>query len=44
MKDLQSFLLPLLYLTPVYADYADDANTAIKTLQNKWYDANTGLW
>jgi len=44
MKYIQSLLIPLLYMTPVYADYADDANTAIKTLNDKWYDANTGLW
>jgi hypothetical protein len=44
MKHLHSLLFSLLCLTPVYADYADDANSAIKTLQDKWYDTNTGLW
>ncbi|KAH8708620.1 glycoside hydrolase [Phaeosphaeriaceae sp. PMI808] len=44
MKYLHSFLLSGLCLTPVFADYADNANNAIKTLQNKWYDTNTGLW
>lgn len=41
------FVLPalaILFLTPVHADFADDANTAIRTLQDKWYDTNTGLW
>ncbi|KAF2829719.1 glycosyl hydrolase [Ophiobolus disseminans] len=44
MKYLRSLLIPLLCLTPVDADYADDASSAIKTLQDKWYDTNTGLW
>ncbi|KAH7075481.1 glycosyl hydrolase [Paraphoma chrysanthemicola] len=44
MKGLFSLLLPLFYLAPANADYADDANAAIMTLQDKWYDANTGLW
>jgi hypothetical protein len=43
MKHFKSLLLlPVLYFTPVNADYTDDANTAIMTMQDKWY--NTGLW
>lgn len=41
------FILPVLAVlsfTPVHADFADDANTAIRTLQDKWYDTKTGLW
>jgi hypothetical protein len=44
MKYLQSCVLPLLYLAPVHADYTDDAIAAIKTLNDKWYDAATGIW
>lgn len=44
MKLFRSLVLPLLCSRPVLADYGDDANTAIKTLQDKWYDTNTGLW
>jgi hypothetical protein len=44
MKFISAALIPLLHLTHVYADYADNAHAAINTLQNKWYDANTGLW
>ncbi|KAF2462980.1 Six-hairpin glycosidase [Lindgomyces ingoldianus] len=38
------FLLPLLQVSPVIADYNANAEAAIKTLNNKWYDTNTGLW
>jgi hypothetical protein len=44
MKLSRTYLLSLSCLTVVHADYADDANAAINTLQTKWYDANTGLW
>lgn len=44
MRLAPSLLFPLLYLGPARADYADDANSAIKTLQDKWYNTNTGLW
>lgn len=44
MKNIPAVLIPLLRATHIYADYADDANAAINTLQSKWYDANTGLW
>ncbi|KAI4646428.1 uncharacterized protein J4E79_010490 [Alternaria viburni] len=44
MKYLTALLIPLLYCTPVYADFADDAFSAIKTLQEKWYNSDTGLW
>ncbi|KAF2177204.1 glycoside hydrolase family 76 protein [Zopfia rhizophila CBS 207.26] len=38
------FLLPLLQVSPAAADYADNAVDSINKLNNKWYDANTGLW
>jgi hypothetical protein len=41
---IPTVLIPLLRATHIYADYANDANAAINTLQSKWYDANTGLW
>lgn len=44
MKYLLPSILTLLYTSPVLGDYADNANTAINTLQNKWYNADTGLW
>jgi hypothetical protein len=44
MRHFGSLLVPFLCLTQVQADYGDDANAAINTLQNKWYDVNTGLW
>jgi len=44
MKYLATLLIPLLYSPSVYADYADDAITAIHTLQDKWYNFDTGLW
>lgn len=39
-----TLLLTLAASAPVYADYARDAQSAIELLQNKWYNANTGLW
>jgi hypothetical protein len=44
MKFLTALLIPLLYSTSAYADFADDAFTAIKLLQEKWYNYDTGLW
>jgi predicted alpha-1,6-mannanase (GH76 family) len=44
MKYLAALLIPLLYSTPTFADYADDATTAIHTLQDKFYNFDTGLW
>jgi predicted alpha-1,6-mannanase (GH76 family) len=44
MKYLAAFMVPLLYVTPTFADYADDALTAIRTLQQKFYNFDTGLW
>jgi hypothetical protein len=44
MKYLAALLIPLLYCTPTYADFADDAFSAIRTLQEKWYSFDTGLW
>ncbi|KAF2131183.1 glycoside hydrolase family 76 protein [Dothidotthia symphoricarpi CBS 119687] len=44
MVHFRSLLLPLLYLSPALADFADNANTAIKTLQDTWYNVDTGLW
>lgn len=37
-------ILPLLFVAPALADLADDASVAIKTLQDKWYNVDTGLW
>jgi predicted alpha-1,6-mannanase (GH76 family) len=44
MKISQITLLPLLYAGHAVANYHDNAFAAIKTLQDKWYDTNTGLW
>jgi hypothetical protein len=44
MKPIVSLFVPLLCLQPVMADYADDANAAIKIMQDKWYNTGTGLW
>ncbi|KAF2116690.1 glycoside hydrolase [Lophiotrema nucula] len=44
MRPRISLLLPFLFTTPIIADYESDAVNAIKTLQNKFYDTNTGLW
>lgn len=44
MKFFAALLVPLLYSTSIYADFADDAFTAIKLLQEKWYNYDTGLW
>ena len=44
MKPIVSLLVPLLCLQPVMADYAREANDAIKIMQNKWYNTRTGLW
>ncbi|KAL6710790.1 hypothetical protein ACN47E_007847 [Coniothyrium glycines] len=39
-----AFLVAHLCTVFVSADYGDDALAAIKTLQNKWYNSDTGLW
>ncbi len=44
MKCFSTVILPLLYLGPVYADYLDNAYDAFNTIQNKWYNSDTGLW
>ncbi|KAF2258248.1 Six-hairpin glycosidase [Lojkania enalia] len=45
MKYPQSILCPLLFIGSAVADqYVDNAHTAVKTLQDRWYDANNGLW
>ncbi|KAF1943137.1 glycosyl hydrolase [Clathrospora elynae] len=44
MKYFESLLLPFLFSTLAFADYADDALAAIHTLQDKWYNFDTGLW
>lgn len=33
-----------LLLDTAQADYASDAESAIKLLQDKWYNTETGLW
>ena len=33
-----------LMLGTAFADYASEAESAIKLLQNKWYSTETGLW
>ncbi|KAJ4381314.1 hypothetical protein N0V86_003663 [Didymella sp. IMI 355093] len=44
MKHLPSLTVALLLLNTAYADYASDAESAIKLLQDKWYSTDTGLW
>ncbi|KAF2257138.1 glycoside hydrolase family 76 protein [Trematosphaeria pertusa] len=44
MKYSSALFFSLLYVSPAVADFADNANAAIKTLQDKWYSADTGLW
>jgi hypothetical protein len=44
MKYLPSLAVAFLMLDTVRADYASDAESAIKLLQNKWYNTETGLW
>jgi hypothetical protein len=45
MKFFAALLVPLLYSISAHADtFADDAFTAIKLLQEKWYNYDTGLW
>lgn len=45
MKYSTSILAPLLYLSGAAASvYSDNANTAIKLLQDKYYNASTGLY
>lgn len=44
MKFFRSVLVPLLYLPFAYADFADNAQEAILTLQRKYYNFDTGLW
>lgn len=44
MKYLPSLTIAFLLLDVTYADYASDAESAIKLLQDKWYNTETGLW
>ncbi|KAF1830468.1 glycosyl hydrolase [Decorospora gaudefroyi] len=44
MKYLAALLIPLLYSSHAFADFTDDALEAVRTLQNKWYNFDTGLW
>ena len=44
MKYLPSLTVAFLMLKAVCADYASDAESAIKLLQDKWYNTETGLW
>ncbi|KAJ4335137.1 hypothetical protein N0V95_008979 [Ascochyta clinopodiicola] len=44
MKFLPSLTVAFLLLDTACADYASDAESAIKLLQDKWYNTETGLW
>lgn len=44
MKVLPVLTSVYLLMHTAYADYASDAESAIKLLQNKWYNTQTGLW
>jgi hypothetical protein len=44
MKLFVSLLVPLLCFNTAMATYADEADKAIKVLQDKWYNTGTGLW
>ncbi|KAH6618882.1 glycosyl hydrolase [Boeremia exigua] len=44
MNYILSLSVAYLLLNTAYADYARDAESAIKLLQDKWYNAETGLW
>lgn len=45
MTYISTLLVPLLYLNLAAASvYSDNANTAIKLLQDKYYNTATGLW
>jgi hypothetical protein len=44
MKYFAPLTVAFLLLDPTQADYASDAESAIKLLQNKWYNTETGLW
>lgn len=44
MKYLPSLTVAFLLLDTACADYASDAESAIKLLQDKWYNTETGLW
>ncbi|KAF9698146.1 hypothetical protein EKO04_003403 [Ascochyta lentis] len=44
MKYLLSLTVAFLVLGTACADYASDAESAIKLLQDKWYSTETGLW
>ncbi|KAF2873076.1 glycosyl hydrolase [Massariosphaeria phaeospora] len=44
MKCFQSLFISILCVGPALANYEDNASSAIKTLQDEWYDVNTGLW
>lgn len=44
MRLLPRVTFALLMLDTALADYASDAESAIKLLQDKWYNTETGLW
>lgn len=44
MKYLPSLTVAFLLLDTANADYASDAESAIKLLQDRWYNTETGLW
>ncbi|KAJ8105213.1 hypothetical protein OPT61_g10316 [Boeremia exigua] len=44
MSYFTSLTITFLLLSTAYADYARDAESAIKLLQDKWYNTETGLW
>lgn len=44
MELFTTLLLFLVTCSAVVADYGDDALSAIKTLQEKFYNSDTGLW
>lgn len=42
--NMKYLTLVSLMLGTAFADYASEAESAIKLLQNKWYSTETGLW
>lgn len=44
MKYFSLLTIACLLLDKAQADYASDAESAIKLLQDKWYNTETGLW
>lgn len=44
MKYFCSLTVAFLLLETAQADFASDAESAIKLLQDKWYSTETGLW